>query len=618
VVSKFPKNGEIALGEVRRTSGGAISGRTATGISNAIPSSASFLRNFGGHFTQLYDNYSDNFAVGTMGVNGQFTYVMYINSMIGYVNPAILTLMYCEPQVVSQMSEVVAILDCMDALPIRLLSKTSKYPNGNPVFDAAGNLLHDDGVKATDTMATWKSISDKTMFSGGVPYYGNGQKMYDATGFAWFSDGKVAFKPAERALKFQDGVRDFSSAGRVAYYAHNNKDLYQTTPTGAIYNYQAGETKKLAEIVKNPDGTRSAEVFYLNGVKALEGSRIYREEGSEAPVEVYGTEEHTQSAVIWSASQLYSNISITQFTKEATFNVVDEFVGNNGRLPGPPQNPVNLALYASHSNALTASWNSGGGAIAGFTYKMIAGSTAPVSCLGGVDVGLNMTANFAGLIANTTYTIRVCSRDEKGVFSSGSVVSATTNGSLAVLVSDGSDPMFLPADVDLSMTKTFTVVNQGLGPVKIIGVEANGNGFSVVTSKATGNCNFGSTINDAEACVVDVKFDSAGLKGVRDGLLTISYQRAATNAVFIYNLRGVARGVYPWQNKLNPLDVNNDGFVSPLDILAVINEVNRGGSRALDDIGPTQDPKNYVDANGDGWVSPLDALVIMNHINSGR
>ncbi len=76
-----------------------------------------------------------------------------------------------------------------------------------------------------------------------------------------------------------------------------------------------------------------------------------------------------------------------------------------------------------------------------------------------------------------------------------------------------------------------------------------------------------------------------------------------------------------WQNKENPLDVNADGFVVPLDALLVINEINANGSRPLDTppspTGP-ETPPPYLDVNGDEFLSPLDALLVINELNNSQ
>ncbi|MCA9122830.1 MAG: hypothetical protein KDB11_21725 [Planctomycetales bacterium] len=57
-------------------------------------------------------------------------------------------------------------------------------------------------------------------------------------------------------------------------------------------------------------------------------------------------------------------------------------------------------------------------------------------------------------------------------------------------------------------------------------------------------------------------------------------------------------------------DVNGDGFVSPIDALQVINDLNNAGARVL-----SGDGGAYVDVSADGSVSPLDALLVINYLN---
>ena len=73
----------------------------------------------------------------------------------------------------------------------------------------------------------------------------------------------------------------------------------------------------------------------------------------------------------------------------------------------------------------------------------------------------------------------------------------------------------------------------------------------------------------------------------------------------------------PWQNKIQPEDVDNDGFVVPLDALLVINELNNNGARALP-VPPEEPnvPPPFFDVNGDDFVAPLDALLIINYLNN--
>lgn len=74
-------------------------------------------------------------------------------------------------------------------------------------------------------------------------------------------------------------------------------------------------------------------------------------------------------------------------------------------------------------------------------------------------------------------------------------------------------------------------------------------------------------------------------------------------------------------NLSNQFDVNNDGFVSPIDVLILVNSLNTGGSGPLPTGGSTGSGEGgagrfFVDVNGDNFLSPLDALMVINELNN--
>lgn len=69
----------------------------------------------------------------------------------------------------------------------------------------------------------------------------------------------------------------------------------------------------------------------------------------------------------------------------------------------------------------------------------------------------------------------------------------------------------------------------------------------------------------------------------------------------------------PWRNPVLAQDVNNDGRVSSLDALYIINRLNQGLVGSLSAMG-TQ-ISGYVDVNGDGLLTPVDALQVINYLN---
>jgi hypothetical protein len=67
------------------------------------------------------------------------------------------------------------------------------------------------------------------------------------------------------------------------------------------------------------------------------------------------------------------------------------------------------------------------------------------------------------------------------------------------------------------------------------------------------------------------------------------------------------------QNPVNPLDVNNDGVVTPMDALLIVNDLNNGAEVLR--TAASDSPATYLDANGDSRVTPLDALSVINFLN---
>jgi len=69
-----------------------------------------------------------------------------------------------------------------------------------------------------------------------------------------------------------------------------------------------------------------------------------------------------------------------------------------------------------------------------------------------------------------------------------------------------------------------------------------------------------------------------------------------------------------WTNLVNPRDVNNDGLVSPLDVLETINYINANPGQTAP---PAEQfsPPRFFDINADGAITPGDVLVVLNSLN---
>jgi len=69
-----------------------------------------------------------------------------------------------------------------------------------------------------------------------------------------------------------------------------------------------------------------------------------------------------------------------------------------------------------------------------------------------------------------------------------------------------------------------------------------------------------------------------------------------------------------WQNVDNPFDVDGDGFVTPYDVLILIDYINSNAGNSLLPSTPASPP--YYDVNDDGLCTALDILLVINWLNS--
>ena len=77
---------------------------------------------------------------------------------------------------------------------------------------------------------------------------------------------------------------------------------------------------------------------------------------------------------------------------------------------------------------------------------------------------------------------------------------------------------------------------------------------------------------------------------------------------------------HPWQNPGldadDPMDVDDNGDVTPLDVLTIIVYINQNGSGRLPPPStPSQVEHLYVDVDGNNHCTPLDVLMVIAHIN---
>lgn len=126
----------------------------------------------------------------------------------------------------------------------------------------------------------------------------------------------------------------------------------------------------------------------------------------------------------------------------------------------------------------------------------------------------------------------------------------------------------------------------------------------------------------ADGTLVTLTIDTAGIPAgsyefrlVGTELGSSSFRRADGSSVSAVITNGTLQVRSIWQNPDNPYDTNGDGRLTPLDVLLLLNELSKRGSRELDMPSPGEQPIPYYDVNGDGHLSPLDPLGIINCLN---
>ena len=192
-----------------------------------------------------------------------------------------------------------------------------------------------------------------------------------------------------------------------------------------------------------------------------------------------------------------------------------------------------------------------------------------------------------------TYTVR----DNSGAVSNVASVSLRVNA--APVAENDTIQTFRNVPITMGVLANDHDVDGTLDPTSIVVVDqplhgaasitANGNIIYTPNSNFVGNDTLTYTVQD------DI--------GVVSNVATVSI--------------AVITDPFPWQNPNNALDVNNDGTVSPIDVLLLISDLNKNGSRNLPNppVVPNVPPP-YLDVSGDNKISPIDALEVISFLNS--
>ncbi|MFO0819085.1 MAG: tandem-95 repeat protein [Pirellulales bacterium] len=226
----------------------------------------------------------------------------------------------------------------------------------------------------------------------------------------------------------------------------------------------------------------------------------------------------------------------------------------------------------------------------------------------------------------------------------GPTITGSTNGGTLTLGVDGSFTYTPPANYFGPVTFTYRANDGALNSnIATVTITVNNVNESPVAVNDSANVASGSSVN------VNVVANDTDADGTIDGS-TITIVTNPANGVatpnangtvtytpnsgfqgsdsFQYTVRDNAAGtsnaatvnitVGPaaprWQNQANNNDVTNDGFVTPIDPLTLIVDLNENGSRVLPTTGTSPPP--YLDPDGNGSIEPRDVVQVITAINN--
>lgn len=227
-----------------------------------------------------------------------------------------------------------------------------------------------------------------------------------------------------------------------------------------------------------------------------------------------------------------------------------------------------------------------------FTYQIVAGQSSLPFAIVGNQLRTTRKLNFEAL---ATYTVSIRSTDA----SSLSVVSP-----LLISVLDVNEQAIITGSDSATTPTNRTVVIDVLANDRDPDGTIDRNTVVIVAPPTRGSVRV----------LVDGRLEYTPPENERLEV-SFSYQ-VMDNDQVLSNVGLVAvRVLSAYQNPNNRLDVDNDGDVSPLDVLQIINDIEANKFRDLPtNVGETIP---YIDTNGNSKVDPLDVLDVINFLNRG-
>jgi len=143
------------------------------------------------------------------------------------------------------------------------------------------------------------------------------------------------------------------------------------------------------------------------------------------------------------------------------------------------------------------------------------------------------------------------------------------------------------------------------------GLLANDTGVGLAAARQLGPYQ-GDLVLSADGAFTYTPWEPVTPFGFRDSFTyEITDQFGQTDAASVQII-----GLPNLQNQSLPTDVNASGLTTPLDVLLIINALNRFGEQTIAELAQRDDvPVYYYDVNGDDEMTAADALAVIDVLN---
>ena len=486
--------------------------------------------------------------------------------------------------------------------------------NDEPIFTSGGNVTVNEDVGFSQSWATGiqpaaglasvpQTAIDEAGQSISFVFLSNSNPGLFSTGPAIAFDGKLSFTPAANLngnAIVTVVARDSGSSTSPNDYESEVKTFTITVtpvndaPVAIDDNYTTTEDAPLISTTNDVsdndlelDGD-AYTVISLGTVSTRGGSVLLRTDGSFEydPRSVVALQNmsigqfltDTFTYRLQDSTGMFSNIATVTITVEGRNDIP---IVVNDEFSVEPNKTTNLVVLRNaidpDSPLDFASMRIGTPAFNGTVVILSSGQVA-------------YTPN-SGFFGNDSFTYRI--RDNTGLLSNDATVVVRVNRTPMALADSATALANSSIMINVLANDVYSDDNSsvGSGEVSIVTAPTNGN----ATVESNGSIHFA---------------PSTGFKGTS----TLSYTvRDSNNAVS--SPAFVTIQVVPsfYQNALNRFDVNQDGFVSPVDALVIINDIQRRGMRFLSQTEFVPPP--YIDVDGSGSVEAIDVLQIINYLS---